>query len=104
MSSQTKLFISFSSKDQVKIRSLFAALEIQGVKVWDYSDEGQELPVGSELRASLKASIDSYEYFIAIVSPNSIDQNLSHDPYFEVRYAIDSGKLKNKQLLPVLLD
>jgi tetratricopeptide (TPR) repeat protein len=104
MSSQPKLFISFSSRDQVKIRRLFAALDIQGVEVWDYSDEGHELPVGSELRASLKVSIDSYEYFIAIISPNSIDQNLSHDPYFEVRYAIDSGKLKNKRLLPILLD
>src|ERR1044072_5653480 len=104
MSQPPKLFISFSSKDQAKVRRLFAALEIQQVSVWDYSDEGQELTLAHELRASLKAKIDSCEYFIAVISPNSLDEKIGRDPRFEVRYAIESGKAGNHRVLPLLLD
>jgi len=104
MSEAPKLFISFSSRDQVKIRRLFAALEIQEISVWDYSDQGQELILGRDLRASLKEKIDLCEYFIAIISPSSIDQQLSDAPHREVRHAINSCKLANSRILPVLLD
>lgn len=104
MSEKPEVFISFSGKDQRKVRQLFSALEIQNVLVWDYSDEGQELPIAQDLGASLKAKIDSCEYFIAVISPNSVDENIGSDPYLEVRYAIDSGKGKNNRILPLLLD
>jgi len=99
-----KLFISFSSRDQSKVRKLFAALEIQNLNVWDYSEEGQELPLGASVAASLKAKIDQCDYFLAIISPTSIDQRLAPTPRLEVRYAIDSGKLDQTRILPVLLD
>lgn len=104
MSETPKLFISFSSRDQVKIRKLFAALEIQEISVWDYSDQGQELILGRNLRASLTEKIDLCEYFVAIISPSSIDKDLSKAPYLEVRHAINSCKLANNRILPLLLD
>ena len=104
MSQTPKVFISFSGKDQLKVRKLFSALEIQKVPVWDYSDDGQELPIAQNLGASLRAKIDSCEYFIAVISPNSIDENIGSDPHLEVRYAIDSGKTKDNRILPLLLD
>jgi len=104
MSEKPEVFISFSGKDQRKVRQLFSALEIQNVPVWDYSDEGQELPIAQDLGISLKAKIDSSEYFIAVISPNSLDENLGSDPRLEVRYAIDSGKGRNNRILPLLLD
>jgi tetratricopeptide (TPR) repeat protein len=49
------------------------------------------------------AKIDLCEYFIAIISPSSIDQQLSNAPFLEVRHAINSCKLANSHILPVLL-
>ena len=104
MSESPKLFISFSARDQARVRKLFAALEIQDVSVWDYSDQGQELSVGRDLLASLAEKIDLCEYFVAIITPNSIDLELSKAPYLEVRHAIRAGKLNHRRILPVLLD
>lgn len=104
MSQKPNLFISFSSRDQSKVRRLFAGLELQNVSVWDYSDAGHELPLAQDLKSSLKAKIDSCEYFIAVISPSSIDDKTGRDPRFEVRYAIESGKTNNNRVLPLLLD
>ena len=103
MSGTPKLFISFSTADQQSVRKLFAALEIQNISVWDYSDEGRELPLAHELRASLKKRIDLCAYFLAVISPNSINENISRTSRFEVSYAIESGKAKDNTILPVLL-
>lgn len=104
MSRAPNLFISFSSKDKSEVRKLFFALEIQKISFWDYSDEGQELPLAHELDDSLKEKIDSCEYFIAIISPHTIDEQLGRYTRLEVRYAIDRGKVKQKRFLPVLLN
>lgn len=98
-----EVFISFSSKD-LPVRKLFAALQIQNIDVWDYSDEGEELPLAYRLSASLKTKIDECEYFIAVISPNSIDPVIGPAPIAEVRYALESGKAKKNRFLPLLLD
>ncbi len=97
------VFVSFSSKD-VSVGKLFSALETQNIKVWDYSDQGQELPLAHQLSASLKAKIDACEYFIAVISPNSIDRQMGARPIFEVQYALSLGKLPKNQLLPLVLN
>lgn len=97
-----EVFVSFSSKD-VSVGKLFSALEIQNVKVWDYSAHGQELPVGHQLSAALKEKIEACEYFIALISPNSIDPQIGTTPIFEVQYALSLGKLTQNRLLPLVL-
>jgi Tetratricopeptide repeat. len=104
MSQEPNLFISFSSRDQSEVRKLFFALEIQNISFWDYSDEGQELPLAHELDTSLKEKIDSSEYFIAIITPHTIDEQIGRHTRLEVRYAIDRGKVQQKRILPVLLN
>ena len=104
MSHRPKLFISFSSKDQKEVRKLFSALELQKVEVWDYSDEGQELPLAHEVVDSLKERVDRCEYFIAIISPSTIDEQIGRYTRFEVNYAIECGKIQQKRILPVLLN
>lgn len=97
------VFISFSERDNSTIRELFAGLGIQRVDFWDYSDAGQELHPGESLQPALAARIDSSDYFVAIISANSINRTLSNAPFFEVRYAIDSGKA-NDRVIPLVLD
>jgi tetratricopeptide (TPR) repeat protein len=98
-----EVFISFSSKDR-PVGKLFSALRVQNVKCWDYSAKGQELPLGQPLGACLKSKIDSCDYFIAVISPNSIDPEFGDDAMLEVRYAIASGKKTRNRLLPLLLN
>ncbi|MDQ3130702.1 MAG: TIR domain-containing protein [Acidobacteriota bacterium] len=104
MSQFPKVFISFSSKDQNEVRKLFSALEIQNVKVWDYSGAGQELPLAHQVSDSLKKRIDECDYFIAIISPITIDEEIGRHTRFEVRYAIECGKLQPDRILPVLIN
>ena len=97
------VFISFSERDNATIRELFVGLGIQRVDFWDYSDAGQELQPGESLQPALAAKIDSSDYFVAVISANSINRTISNAPFFEVRYAIDSGK-KNDRVIPLVLN
>jgi len=103
MSANPTVFVSFSQRDQTKVRELFAGLGIQRVDVWDYSDAGQELQAGESLKEALRAKIDSCDYFLAVISGHSIDLKISPAPVFEVRYAIESGKARDR-VVPILLD
>lgn len=98
------VFISYSSKDQTEVNRLFSALELQEINACDLSIREQDLPLAREVRASLKEKIDSCEYFIAIVSPNSLDKKIGKYPQFEVDYAIESGKLERHKILSVLIN
>jgi tetratricopeptide (TPR) repeat protein len=100
MSESLSVFISFSQRDQHEVRELFAGLKVQRVDVWDYSDAGQELPAGASLNNALRNKIDSCDYFVPVISANSI---AFPTPVFEVRYAIESGKAKDK-VVPILLN
>src|SRR5687768_10731801 len=103
MTASPSVFISFSERDNSTIRELFAGLGIQRVDFWDYGDAGQELHPGESLQPALAAKIDSSDYFVAIISANSINRTISNAPFFEVRYAIDSGKA-NDRVIPLILD
>ena len=100
MSANRTVFISFSQRDLSDVRELFAGLRIQRVDVWDYSDAGQELTAGAWLNDGIRNKIDSCDYFVAVISANSI---AAPTPVLEVRYAIDSGKAKDK-VVPILLN
>ena len=103
MSGGPQLFISFSSMDQHDVRTLFAALQLQGIDCWDYSAAGQELPLGKSVEVSLRERIDACDYFIAIVSKSTTDETSGRFTRFELQYAIDQGLLEDGKILPVLL-
>jgi tetratricopeptide (TPR) repeat protein len=103
MAISPKLFVSFSSKDQKEVRELFANLESQNIHVWDYSNYGQELPLAQRVDAALAERIDSCEYFIAVVSANSVDEDTGRYTHFEVQYAIKTGMVLQHRILPVLI-
>ncbi|HEX8247014.1 MAG TPA: TIR domain-containing protein [Pyrinomonadaceae bacterium] len=99
-----KLFISYSSKDQTDVNKLFSALAMQEIEAWDYSDPEHDLALARQLKASLREKIDSCQYFIAVVSPNSLDEEIGKYPHFEVRYAVESGRFQPGGILPVLIN
>lgn len=102
--SPKKLFISYSSKDRAEVSKLISALKNQKIDAWDYSRPGQDLPLARKVKDSLREEIDSREYFIAVISPNSLDRQTGQYPRFEVRYAIESGKLERYQFLPIFIN
>ncbi|HZI20622.1 MAG TPA: tetratricopeptide repeat protein [Pyrinomonadaceae bacterium] len=103
MSGRHGLFISFSTLDQQEVRKLFLSLELQGAGAWDYSDDGQGLPLSRRVDAALAEKIEACEYFIAVVSANSTDERAGRYTRFEVQHAIDIGMLGAQRVLPILL-
>lgn len=103
MSGKQRLFISFSSLDQQDVRKLFSSLELQKVGAWDYSEDGQGLPLSQRVNAALAEKIEECEYFIAVVSSNSANPRTGRCTQFEVQHAIDTGMLHAQRILSVLL-
>lgn len=104
MSSTPSVFVSYSGRDLKPVQKLILALKFQNVNVWDYTDRGQELDLGRDKWQLFKKRIDECEYFIAVITPDSIDDRIGVDPRFEVRYAIDSGKVQQNRILPILIN
>ena len=104
MSSRPSVFVSYSGRDLKPVQKLILALKFQNVNVWDYTEKGQELDLGRDKWELFKKRIDECEYFIAVITPNSIDDRIGVDPRFEVRYAIDSGKVQQNRILPILIN
>jgi tetratricopeptide (TPR) repeat protein len=82
---------------------LFSALSIQQVEVWDYSREGEQLPLAQSIEESLAEKIRLCDYFLAVVSTSSTDMLLGRYTDLEVRSAIEAGLLERRRLLPLLL-
>lgn len=98
-----KLFVSYSSRDEAAVQMLFFALRLQRVGVWDYTKEGEHLPLGQFVTESLADKIGLCDYFLAVVSANSTDEVFGCYTDFEVRRAVEGGLLGRRRLLPVLL-
>ncbi|HEY0048485.1 MAG TPA: TIR domain-containing protein, partial [Pyrinomonadaceae bacterium] len=104
MSDLPCVFISFSRADQKEVCLLISALDLQNIKCWDYSDLGQDIAAGRDIKSFLAAKIDSCEYFIAVISPHSLNEEMSAYPRFEVQYALESGRHSEEKLMPILLN
>jgi hypothetical protein len=65
----TQVFISYSRKDIEYVRILAKDLESSGLKAWyDISD----LEIGKRRAMEIQVAIQASQYFIVIISPNSI--------------------------------
>lgn len=103
MTRELKLFVSFSSRDQDAVRMLFSSLAVQRVDVWDYSREGEGLPLARLVEESLAEKIRLCDYFLAVVSASSTDEVFGRYTGFEVLSALEAGLLQRHRLLPILL-
>lgn len=81
-----KAFLSFSSKDRPFVAKLKARLKAQPLDLWDYSNEGEEIPGGAEIDSYLSDRVSQAELFLPLVTPHSV---ASHYTRIEVRTAIE---------------
>jgi hypothetical protein len=88
----TKIFISYSRRDIDFVQRLAKDLQANGIEVW-YDLSGLE--VGTRWGKEIQNGIQQSQYFLAVLSPNSIESEWVEKEFF---YA-NSLKLK---IIPVL--
>jgi len=95
----SKVFISYSSKDDAFARKLVEKLEQIGVQVWiDYL----ELKVGDSLTEKISTAIDQCDYLAVILSSSSVSSKWVN---LELAQAM-TNELggKNLKVLPILIE
>lgn len=91
------VFLSHASEDKVFARKIGFALKKIGIKVW--IDEA-EIQIGDTLKIKIESSIDSVDFLIVILSPNSVKSAWVKN---EVKQALNKETIFKKVLvLPVL--
>jgi tetratricopeptide (TPR) repeat protein len=98
-----RIFISFSSLDREFVRKLFYSLKSQQLDVWDYSQAGSEITPGARLSEALAQQIDLSDYFIAVLSANSTNEETGRYTRHEVQHAVEAGLLRKGKVLPLVL-
>jgi tetratricopeptide (TPR) repeat protein len=100
----TNVFISFSSRDISFVREIMSGLSSQDIDFWDYSDNIYSIEAGQNIEGRLKQEIDGCDYFIPLISNNSVDKEIGRFTRMEVKYAIDIGLLNSERFIPVELN
>lgn len=101
----TRLFISFSSRDIPFVREIMSGLQFQHFDFWDYSDELQQIRLTEDIKVRLTDEIDNCDYFVALVSKYSTNQNTGLFTRFEVDYAVNTKKLHlQKRVITIELE
>ena len=93
------LFVSFSSGDREAMRRLFARLEAQPVRLWNYADEEQEIRGGESISEHLRRRIDRSDVFLAIVTANSFRSAYTR---LEVAYALERVATSALRIIPLV--
>jgi tetratricopeptide (TPR) repeat protein len=88
-----RFFISFSSKNRPVVREIMAGLRSQNIGLWDYSDEDWSIEMTAKIFNRLRKEIDGCDYFVAVVSKESVDPSIGHFTRLEVEYALQVKKL-----------
>jgi hypothetical protein len=86
-------FISFSSRNRPAVREIMAGFRSQNITFWDYSDEDWSIDMTDMILSRLKKEIDQCDYFVAVVSKESLDPGIGHFTRLEVAYALEEKKL-----------
>ena len=98
-----KVFISFSSKDLGYVREIMSAFRSQNIDFWDYSDMIHEIERGTSIPDRLRAEIDACDYFLPLISSNSVDPDVGRYTYAEVEHALRTGMAGNGKIIPIVL-
>ncbi|HNX78375.1 MAG TPA: toll/interleukin-1 receptor domain-containing protein, partial [Prolixibacteraceae bacterium] len=86
-------FISFSTRNRPVVREIMAGLRSRNIAFWDYSDEEWSIDMTAMILSRLKEEIDRCDYFLAVVSKESLDPDIGHFTRLEVAYALQEKKL-----------
>ncbi len=97
------LFISFSSQDNAAVRELMSGLKLQEFDFWDYSDQVEAIEIGKNLPGKMLAQIDKADYFVILLSPNSMSPTSGQFVKLELEYAINQGFLQQNRILPLIM-
>lgn len=88
----SNVFISYSRKDEVFVRSLHEALEARDMDAWvDY----QDIPRTAVWWDSICKAIDATDTFVFVISPDSVASEVCTD---EINYALEN----NKRIVPIV--
>lgn len=86
------VFISYSRRDEVFVRRLFADLKAQDKEVWaDFED----IPKAADWWEEIKAGINAADTFVFVISPDSVQSAVCRD---EIEHAVNA----NKRFVPIL--
>lgn len=94
-----RVFLSFASEDMDFVLRLFTRLKQQDIEIWDYSDRNQEIALGQHISTALAQQIQLADYFLPVVSRNSVDIAKWYTHY-EVKIALTYSK----PVYPILLE
>ncbi|MES2848110.1 MAG: TIR domain-containing protein [Bacteroidota bacterium] len=86
-----RIFLSFASEDTDFVLRVFNRLKKLNIDVWDYTNRDEEIPVGNKIPEVLAKKIIESDYFIPIITSNSVS-NLKPIVHFEVEFALNNRK------------
>jgi len=93
------IFISYSSKDEQKVKAIKKLMPESEVNIWI---DHHELKGGSILWSNIKKGIDSSDIYFLFVSQNSIDSDWVQK---EIKWAIErEEKLRYEFIVPIVLE
>jgi tetratricopeptide (TPR) repeat protein len=100
-----RFFISFSSRNKPVVREIMAGLRSQNIDFWDYSDDLWSISMTAIVLETLKEEIDKCDYFVAVVSKESVEPSIGHFTRLEVEYALQVKKMhEQKRVITVELE
>ncbi len=91
-------FISYSNKDEMFARRLYADLQEQGVRCW-FAPE--DMKIGDRIRASIDEAIHLHEKLLLLLSEHALASTWIED---EVEVALEKERRQRVVLFPVRLD
>ncbi len=94
-----RIFVSFSTRDRVFVRRLFARIGAQPLDLWDYSQESREIPGGADIAVYLRERIDQCRFFVPIVTANSL---ISPYTVIEVEHALSRRRRPAFDIIPLV--
>jgi tetratricopeptide (TPR) repeat protein len=104
MTSSPAVFVSFSGSDARSSRKLISALERQECNVWDYSQDGEDIPPGAEIAQECLRRIDASDYFLAVLSDSTFDHTTGRYPRLETDYAIQRLSATGRPVIVPVVD
>ena len=80
-----------------------SAIKAQGIHFWDYSKDAEMIEAGKDIPRYLINKIDVSDYFVAVVSHNSLNKNTGRFTRYEMEYALKKGYLDDGRFILVYI-
>lgn len=93
-----KVFLCFATEDLDFVMVLFSRLKRLGVAVWDYSHRDEEIKLGEKINDSLTNRIAEADFFVPVVSFNSVNPAKAC-----IQHEVQVAAEKHKKCYPVII-